>query len=456
VSTWEGKRAVVIGLARQGKALARYLVGQGAQVTLSDIKPADELRTEMDELADLYLEYELGGHPETLLKGCDVLFLSGGVPADLPLVLAARQQSIPVANDAQIFLEACPAQVIGITGSAGKTTTTSLAARMASVAFADTSRVVWLGGNIGRPLLVDLENIKDADLVVMELSSFQLELMSDSPQIAAILNFTPDHLDRHHTLQAYAGAKQRILEHQGAGDWAVLGHSDPQVWSWRDLVKGRLASFGASDIGLENSAFLHEGALTLRIGGRVERICAAEEVRLRGQHNLLNILAACMLCALAGVDTWAMEQVARTFEGVPHRLEFVREVNGASWYNDSIATTPGRTLAAVRAFDEPIILLLGGHDKDLPWRDFLEQAIPRVERLVVFGEAGPKIEAVARAVDADVALERTSGLEQAVQLAARAARSGMVILLSPGCTSFDEFSDYEERGERFREWVRAL
>jgi UDP-N-acetylmuramoylalanine--D-glutamate ligase len=298
--------------------------------------------------------------------------------------------------------------------------------------------------------------MKDADLVVMELSSFQLELMSAGPQIAAVLNFTPDHLDRHHTLQAYAEAKQRILENQDGGGWAVLGHDDPQVWSWRDLVRGRLASFGASDIGLENSAFLHEGALTLRSDGRLKRICAAEEVRLRGQHNLLNILAACMLGALAGVDAWAMEQVARTFEGVPHRLEFVRKVNGASWFNDSIATTPQRALAAVRAFDEPIILLLGGRDKDLPWKDFLEQAIPRIERLVLFGEAGSRIEAVARDVDKEVLLERSSGLEQAVRLAARAARPGMVILLSPGCTSFDEFSDYEERGERFRQWVRSL
>ena len=456
MSEWNGKRAVVIGLARQGKALARYLAGRGAKVILSDIKPVDELQAEMSELADLKIEYELGGHPMSLLENCEALFLSGGVPADLPIAREARRRGIPVSNDAQLFLEACPAHVIGITGSAGKTTTTSLVARMAARSNEGTDRKVWLGGNIGRPLLIDLDRMKAGDLAVMELSSFQLEVMTVSPAIAGVLNLSPDHLDRHGTMKAYTAAKQRILEYQDANDWAVLSHEDPQVWSWKDRVHGHLASFGRDDPGLPYSTFLDGEVLYLRMGAGVEPICTIDQIRLRGRHNLLNILAACMLGGLGGVDPRAMEEVARTFAGVPHRLEFVREVNGAAWYNDSIATTPGRAMAAVQAFDEPIVLMLGGHDKDLPWREFLQQVLPRATHLVLFGEAGPKIEAVARAIDPDIQLEMASGLEEAVYLADRAAGPGMVVLLSPGCTSFDEFSNYEERGERFKEWVRSL
>jgi len=456
VSKWKGKRAVVIGLARQGKALARYLVQQGAHVVVSDVKSANELQAEMGELTDLEIAYELGGHPLTLLEGSDALFLSGGVPADLPIALAARERGMLVANDAQLFLEACPVMVIGITGSAGKTTTASLVAHMAETSFKGLARQVWLGGNIGRPLLIDLNQMGNEDLAVMELSSFQLELMTSSPHYAAVLNLTPDHLDRHGSMEKYSAAKQRILENQHAGDWAVLGHEDPRVWSWRELVRGQLASFGRSDIGLQDSAFLQDGDIILRIGGTSERVCGVDQIQLRGQHNLLNILAACVLSGLAGLDPRAMEQVARTFKGVPHRLEFVRELNGVSWYNDSIATTPERALAAVRSFEEPIVLLLGGHDKELPWADFLHQVLGRNVRLVLFGEAGTKIETAVRSFDKNAVIEHASSLEQAVALAAQAAEPGMVVLLSPGCTSFDEFSNYEARGMRFNALVNAL
>ena len=451
-----GKRAVVIGLARQGKALARYLVQQGANVVVSDVKTEDELQAEMGELADLKIEYELGGHPLTLLEGSDVLFLSGGVPVDLPIVLAARTRGMAVMNDAQLFLDESPAQVIGITGSAGKTTTTSLVARMAELSFEGLTRNVWLGGNIGRPLLIDLFQMQKEDLAVMELSSFQLELMTSSPQVAAVLNLTPDHLDRHGSMENYSAAKRRILENQHQDDWAVLSHEDPQVWGWRGLVRGRLASFGCSDIGQQDSAFLEDGTIILRIGGDQERICGVDQARLRGQHNRLNILAACVISGLVGVEPRAMEQVVRTFEGVPHRLEFVRELNGVRWYNDSIATTPERALAGVRSFEEPIVLLLGGHDKNLPWAEFLDQVLKMNARLVLFGEAGTKIEKEAHSLDENARIELASGLDQAVEMAAKEAEPGMVVLLSPGCTSFDEFTNYEERGERFKALVSDL
>ncbi len=450
---------MVIGLARQGKALVRYLVERGAHVVLTDLKSAAELQDEMAELKELQFEYELGEHPLTLLEGTEALFLSGGVPADIPLAVEARLRGIEVSNDGQLFLTETPATVIGITGSAGKTTTTSLVARMAEIAFRGTKRSVWLGGNIGRPLLIDLEHMKSGDIAVMELSSFQLELMSSSPDIAAILNLTPDHLDRHGTMENYVQAKKRILTFQETGDWAVLNHDDPAAWDVHFDVKGRLIGFGEVDPGTEEAAFIEGKKLMLRFGGEQREICDVRDLRLRGKHNQLNLLAACALSAPAGVHTEAMSKVATTFEGVPHRLQFVRSVAGAAWYNDSIATTPARALAAVYAFDEPIILLLGGQDKALPWEPFFKEVLGRVDHIVLFGEVGPRFAGLIRSfedLDGAASIELAQGLDEAISIASALIKPGMVVLLSPGCTSFDEFENYEARGERFTALVGTL
>jgi UDP-N-acetylmuramoylalanine--D-glutamate ligase len=450
---------VVVGLARQGKALVHYLVAHASHVLVTDLKSEGELQEEMAELADLKLDFELGRHPSSLLEGTGALFLSGGVPADIPLADEARKRGIPVSNDAQLFLEETPATVIGITGSAGKTTTASLVAQMAERGFEGGERTVWLGGNIGRPLLIDLECMRSDDLAVIELSSFQLELMESSPAIAAILNLTPDHLDRHGTMENYIQAKKRILQFQAGGDWAILNHDDPAVWAFHTDIEGGLIGFGAADPGTESAAFIDGNQLTIRFGGVQQLICGVDEVKLRGRHNLLNMLAACALSAAAAVEVEAMTSVATTFAGVPHRMEYVGDFHGAIWFNDSIATTPARALAAVRSFDEPIILLLGGQDKALPWEPFFAEVLGRVEHIVLFGEVG------GRFADLISSLENAAGtasvslvdnLEHAVAAAARLARPGMVVLLSPGCTSFDEFANYEARGERFMELVRAL
>ncbi len=449
---------VILGLARQGKSLARYLAERGAQVTVSDLRSAHALAGARQELADLPIEYVLGGHPESLLEAADLLCLSGGVPADLPLAQQARRRGIPLANDSQLFLEACPAPVIGVTGSAGKTTTATLAARMAEEGLRGSGRRVWLGGNIGNPLITEVEAIRPEDLVVLELSSFQLELMTRSPQVALVLNITPNHLDRHRTMEAYAAAKARILDFQGGEDLAVLGRDDPGAWGLRDRVQGRLWAFGRGPA-TEDGVFLESGRFVLRQEGRQQDLFPAERVRLLGEHNLLNVAAACAAGAAVGVPAEAMEAAVTGFRGVEHRLEFVRRLRGVDWYNDSIATSPERAMAAVRAFDRPLVLLAGGRDKDLPWEAFAEEVGRRVEHLVLFGESAERIaRAVAGRKEKGVlkTVEVHPDLRSAVQAAARLARTGHVVLLAPGGTSFDEFRDFAERGERFKEWVRGL
>ncbi len=451
-----GRRVVVLGLARQGVSMARFLARTGARVTVSDLKTKSELADRIAELADLPIRYVLGEHPLSLLRGTDLICVSGGVPLDIPLLVEARRKGIPLVSDAQLFLERCPARVVGITGSAGKTTTTALVGEMCRKAGLPT----WVGGNIGNPLLDDLERISPQDVVVMELSSFQLELTSVSPPVAAVLNITPNHLDRHGTMEAYIAAKRRIVAFQKPEDWAVLGFDDANARALALATPARVVFFSRG-VQLDQGAYKTNGQLALRLGGREEVICERGEVRLRGDHNLLNVLAACALSAIVGVPVEAMREVIRTFPGVEHRLEFVREWRGVQWYDDSIATAPERVVAALRSFHEPIVLLAGGRDKKLPWEEFAQETVCRVRVLVTFGEAGEmiagKVEAARRSTSGVLeSVVQVQTLEEAVEAAARLARPGDVVLLSPGGTSFDAFRDFAHRGERFKELVRAL
>ncbi|MCI0892100.1 MAG: UDP-N-acetylmuramoyl-L-alanine--D-glutamate ligase [Chloroflexi bacterium] len=455
MENWEGVRVVVLGLARQGKALTRYLTEHGAEVIASDLKREDELP--LDELSDLEIQFELGDHPHRLLEQADLLCLSGGIPADLPLAQQARLQGIRVANDSQLFLENSLAPVIGITGSAGKTTTTELLGRMGRAAVEGSKRSVWVGGNIGRPLIADLDQIKQDDLVVMELSSFQLELMTASPKTAAVLNLTPNHLDRHHTLEAYTAAKANILNFQLEDDTAVLSREDPAAWGLRNYVQGRLLSFGVRPFDGEGT-YVERGQVRLILGGEEVRLFPVEAISLRGPHNLQNVLAASALAGAAGIEPEAMLAGVEGFTGVEHRLEFVRTVGGADWYNDSIATAPERTVAAIRSFGEPVVLLAGGRDKDLDWRELITLISLRVDHLVLFGESAPMIEGLLHSSSGGRPYTQTmaDGLEQAVRAAAEVADEGDVVLLAPGGTSYDEFIDFAARGARFKELVRGL
>lgn len=471
---WQGQKVVIVGAARQGLALARFLALRGARVILNDRRSLEALEEARQTLADLDTSYPVewvcGGHPETLLDGADWICPSGGVPLELPLLQEARRRGIGFTNDSQVFLEIVPCPVIGITGSAGKTTTTTLVGRMAEAAAAEGSlHRAWIGGNIGRPLVLDVDEMQPEDLAVMELSSFQLEIMTRSPQVAAVLNITPNHLDRHGTMQAYTEAKAHILSHQGPKDIAVLGRDDRGAWSLQDQTLGRVLSFGFSPLPADQAGGTRVGdALIVRRTCDESPVTVMErnQIALRGEHNVMNVLAACTIAAAAGLSFQAMRRGVEGFTGVEHRLEWVRRWGGADWYNNTIATAPERTLAAIHSFDEPLVLLVGGRDKKLPWDELVETILRRVKHLVTFGEAAEIVRAAlehagyrpgaAAETQALRSVTRCTGLNEAVQAAARLVEPGDVVLLSPGGTSFDEFIDFEERGRCFAQWVRDL
>ncbi len=462
MENWSGKKVIVIGAARQGTALSRYLASKGAQVILTDMHSLDDLPANLPDLEKLGIQLRLGGHPLELLEGADLVCVSGGVPLTIPFIQAALQRGIPLSNDSQIFLEACPAQVIGITGSSGKTTTTALVGLMAQKYFEmkQNGHRAWVGGNIGNPLIEQVDQIDEDDLVVLELSSFQLELMTRSPQIAAILNITPNHLDRHGSMQAYIAAKSRILRFQHAGDVAILNRDDPGSWSLAEHLKSDLISFGfQKPDSKQNGTYIYKDAIWLQLGRESLKMLPLEWIQLPGRHNIANVLAACAIAAAASLALPAIQTAIEEFTGIPHRLEFIRNINGADWYNDSIATAPERTMAAIEAFEGPLVLLLGGRDKNLPWDDLAQLIHQRVRAVVLFGEAAGLIERALGAVKKGETLQvisRCNTLEEAVQAAAKLAQPGDTVLLSPGCTSFDAFKDFEERGEYFRKLVNAL
>jgi len=475
-----GRRALVVGLARQGTALARFLVAEGALVTVTDLQTEDALQEHMASLRGLPIRYALGGHPLSLLEDVDLVCLSGGVPTDIPLVLQARNRGIEISNDAKLTLERSRAQVMGVTGSAGKTTTTTLTGLMLKAAGIPAQ----IGGNIGSPLIDHLDDLHTDDWAIMELSSFQLDLFDSSPPVAAVTNVTPNHLDRHGTMAAYTKAKANILRWQRPENSCVLSADDAVTGSWLREGAVEIADEGAQQIvrfpvsarrlgfsvrcPVPVGAYLEECQLQLRMPDRpAEVICRRDDVRLRGLHNVANVLAACALSGLAGAPTGAMAEVACTFQGVEHRLEVVRTVRNALWVNDSIATTPERSAAAVNSFSDPIILLAGGRDKKLPWDDWAQLVCARVNHLVLFGEAAGLAEAAVRSRMAEhtqqdngtstlLTVTRCSDLEEAVTVAYRLARPGNVVLLAPGATSFDAYADFAARGKHFRSLVWQL
>jgi UDP-N-acetylmuramoylalanine--D-glutamate ligase len=480
MKNYTNTHVLILGAARQGIALARWLSRHGSNVTLSDSRTLDELASARASLADTNVKWAAGGHPLELLNNIDMLCLSGGVPLTLPIVQEAVKRGIPLSNDTQIFMEVAPCKTIGITGSAGKTTTTTLVGEMAKRTKDEGKRMkdeennnssvihpssfithpsVFVGGNIGDPLINYVDDMTSDDLAILEISSFQLEQMTISPNIAAILNITPNHLDRHGTMDAYTNAKARILEFQSDKDTAILGHDDKGAWDLRNKVKGKLLTFSLNDLDEGFSgAYLHDGLLNLRDGNAYLPLILREKIKLPGNHNVANVLAAFTIGHAAGFKLDDMLEAVEDFRGVPHRLELVRELHGVRWYNGSIATAPERSMADINAVNEPIVLMLGGRDKDLPWDGIAKLIHKRVDHVVLFGEAAELIQNAISAVGGErsVDLRRAKNLKEAIAIAAEVATAGDVVLFSPGGTSYDEFKDFAERGETFRKWVLEL
>jgi UDP-N-acetylmuramoylalanine--D-glutamate ligase len=473
---FSGMHVLVVGFAREGTAAARFLVAHGAQVTITDIKPAEMLVEPLSALEGLPVRFALGGHPEHLLDAADLLVVSPGVPFDAPFLAQARRRGLPLSSETRLFTHLCPAPVVGVTGSSGKTTTTALVGEMLRA----SGRRTWVGGNIGQPLIEHLEEIEPGDVVVMELSSFQLEFFAPwtharaagapasmllqpggwSPSVAAVLNVTPNHLDRHGTMEAYVAAKAHILAYQQPEDVAVLNLDDEVTRQMGMQQGGRVLWFSLREEPTQGS-FVQGQQLVLRLAGRQRAVCDREQLLLRGQHNVANVLAAFALAGAVGAPIEVLHAVATTFTGVQHRLELVRERQGIRWYNDSIATSPERAMAALQSFEAPIVLLAGGRDKHLPWDDLAALAWRKVRHLVLFGEAAGKVEKVMEQTRPPEAAGRTTihhagTLERAVELAARLAQAGDIVLLSPGGTSFDAYEDFVARGEHFRQLAQAL
>ncbi|MDZ4670645.1 MAG: UDP-N-acetylmuramoyl-L-alanine--D-glutamate ligase, partial [Phototrophicales bacterium] len=437
-----------------GQALARWLPSTGARVVVTDQREAYEIDVPLEDFPRV--SFVFGGHPTELLSATDLVCVSGGVPLNIPFLQEARERNIPITNDAQLFLERCPAPIIGITGSAGKTTTTTLVAEMCKRAGMTT----WVGGNIGNVLLDVMMGIRPQHQVVMELSSFQLELCLASPPIGAILNITPNHLDRHGTMHDYIRAKANIIAHQTADDITILGRDDPMTRVLEPVVKGQLVWFSRREM-VSDGAFMIGSRLAVTglssPDGEPHILCDVSEIPLRGDHNVLNVLAAGAIAGAAGVSPEEMIEVIRSFKPVPHRLETVRVLDGVTYVNDSIATAPERVLAALNSYTEPIVLIAGGADKKLSWDEMLTLARHKTRHIIAFGRDGDiVVETMKRLFGHAQNVTRVQLLEEAVALAKKLAQSGDVVLLSPGGTSYDAYKDFAQRGEHFCELVMTL
>lgn len=445
-------RVTVVGLGIEGIDLVRYLAAEGARVTVSDRRPASDLTEALAAIEGCDATLSLGANRPEDAATADAVFVSQGVPSDNPAVLAAQQAGVPISSMLGLFLERCPAPVTGITGSAGKTTTTALVGAILQAEGVD--HVV--GGNIGVGLLSLLPSIRPETRVVAEMSHSQLERVSTSPHLACVTNVTPNHLDRY-TWDEYVALKRRIFEFQAAEDTAVFNLDNEVTRAFSRDAAGRVVTTSMHGSIPGDGAVLRDGRLVRIRDGEATAVVARDEVALRGEHNLENLLAAIAVTAELGISVEAAARVARTFAGVPHRLEPVATVRGVLYVNDSIATAPERTLAGLRAFGERLVLILGGRDKNLPVQEMAQEAARRCRAVITFGESGPLYARAVREAAGDaVALREVETVEETVRAAAALAQAGDVVLFSPAATSFDQYPNFEIRGQAFRDAVHAL
>jgi UDP-N-acetylmuramoylalanine--D-glutamate ligase len=442
------KRVLVVGLARTGVATALFCAARGAPVTATDTRTESELGASVGELRKAGVALELGGHRQQLIQGADLIIPSPGVPADAPLLQSARSKGVTIWSEIELASRFLKGRLIGITGSNGKTTTTSLIEHILKTAGFSTI----LAGNIGTPLISYVEKTNEKTISVAELSSFQLELIERfRPNISVFLNLTPDHLDRHHTLESYGAAKARIFENQTEADSAVLNADDPGTTPYAP-AKPQVFWFSRKQRVAEG-AFVKENEILFRREGVEEKVLRLADIPLAGAHNVENVLAALAATRLAGAETAAIAKGVRSFAGVEHRLEFVAEIGGVRFYNDSKATNVDATRKALDAFPGRILIILGGKDKG---SDYTVLETPLREKAILallIGAAASKIE---KQIAGSVAIEQAGTIERAVETAAHAARPGDVVLLAPACASFDQFQNYEHRGRVFKELVRQL
>lgn len=445
----EGKRVLVAGFARSGRAAANFLHRRGAVVTVSDSRPPWSFAAEIPDLLDRKIGVEFGQHGSETFERQDLVVTSPGVPWELPALEAARGRGIPVVAEVEAASWFFKGTLVGVTGSNGKTTTTALLGRMLQ----ESGFQTFVGGNIGVPLISMVEQSTAESVAVVELSSFQLEgTDSMNPQVAVMLNITPNHLDRHPSLESYVEAKARILGNQTESDYAVLNADDPAVAGLAERGHGRKTFFSrAQDI--PEGLLLSGGQVVYRVGHLQRDLFSPGDVKLRGAFNLENVLAASAAACVLGADFDAIAKAVREFRGVEHRLELAGDVLGVEFYNDSKATSVDATVKALGAFDGGVHLIVGGKDKGAPYAPLIPLLKNRVREVLLIGAAAERI---AGELAGTVDLVPAGDLETAVRRAFSRARPGDVILLSPACSSFDQFQDYEERGRRFKQIVEGL
>jgi UDP-N-acetylmuramoylalanine--D-glutamate ligase len=445
------KKVVVVGLADSGIAAARFLARAGARVTVTDKKPPAELAGALAAIAGLGIELALGGHPDEIFAAADLVVVSPGVPQDLPPLIAARKRGLPVWSELELAARQIEAPILAITGTNGKTTVTTLLGEMVKAEFGEAA--VFVGGNIGTPLTQLLLEGRTVRAAVVEVSSFQLEFVETfHPRVAVILNITDDHLDRYRDFDEYAEVKWRIFARQSGDDAAVVVTDDPVVARMAPRLQTPMLAVSL-ETKPERGMWLHDDRLELVMPGIAPRSFPAAEVPLAGRHNLLNVMAAAAAAVAFGCDFETVRRTVRGFKGLAHRLELVRERNGVMYYDDSKGTNTGAVAAAVLGLGRSVILLMGGQAKGCAFGELARRIAGPARHLMAFGECkeqlraemGPRI---------PVTVVETMG--QALAAAAALARPGEAVLLSPGCASFDQFQNYQDRGERFQRMVREL
>jgi UDP-N-acetylmuramoylalanine--D-glutamate ligase len=443
-----GKRALVVGLGKSGVASALFMKAHGARVTVSDTKSGDELRNEIPVLLDHGITVETGGHGDRTFRGQDLIVVSPGVPVDAPPLVQARSLGETVIGEIELAAQFLPGPIVAITGSNGKTTTTTLTGEIMTAAGFPT----LVGGNIGTPAISLAERAKPETVIVLEISSFQLETIHTfRPKIAVVLNVTPDHLDRHRTFEIYTDAKARIFENQQGSDFAVLNADDPTCIALGARTRAQVLWFSRQKE-VQQGAWVRDGNIVFRDPKGQREILQVSEIPLKGAHNLENVLAAVCTGLLMGCAPEKVRQAVHDFKAVEHRLESVATVAGVDYYNDSKATNVDATIKALESFPANIHLILGGKDKGSDYTVLNDLIRQRVKRIYTIGAAAAKIESQVKGAE----IVHAETLENAIRKAHATAQPGDVVLLAPACASFDQFKNYEHRGKVFKEIVAGL
>ena len=452
-SVGPGTRVTVMGLGTFGGGVGatRFLAGCGARVIVTDLRDEAALAVSRQQLDDVPgITWRLGGHCEEDFRETDLVVVNPAVPAESPWLRVAREAGVELTSEMNLFWQLNPAPVIAVTGSNGKSTTTAMIHAMLS---ARTGQA-WLGGNLGGSLLGELERISPHDRIVLELSSFQLEdldRIQAAPDVAVVTNLSPNHLDRHKTLAAYREAKQSILRWQTPGQSAVLCLDDPDVWHWQS--RGQRLGFGIDD-GQASGVFLEGDKARVRIEGVTREVPLGDWVQLPGHHNLLNAAAAACAALVAGAKLDDVQRGLQGFTGLPHRLQRVTEIDGRTFFNDSLATTPESVEVAVTAFRRPVVLLAGGYDKQLPLDGLAETIRQNVKAVALMGQTAGDLQRLLGQSGGGPDRSVCDSLEDAFDWAVERSEPGDTVLLSPGCASYDWFTSFRERGEAFEELAR--